>query len=139
MAAHDDKAQSKLTRLQQQLAKKAELDIDDAIAALAQHSNGRQFLWWLLQIGQVGRQPFTANALTTAFQCGELDVGNKILARIISVDPAIYVRMQQEQQANYDRAINANNADNASVTGNDDNRPGNYDHPDLGVGDQPVD
>jgi hypothetical protein len=47
--------------------------IDGAIDALTQHPNGRKLLWWLLQIGRVGGQPFNGNALQTAFACGELN------------------------------------------------------------------
>jgi hypothetical protein len=96
MAQHDDKEARKALREQDKLAQLHEAQITKAIAACAATREGRLFLWWLLSIGQVGQQPFTANALNTAFNCGELNVGNQILARLIDVDPAIYVRMQQE-------------------------------------------
>lgn len=73
--------------------------VDSAVAALLDHENGRKLLWWLLQLGKVGIQPFTNNALVTSFSCGELNVGNQILARIIEVNPAGYVRMMEEQNA----------------------------------------
>lgn len=137
MAAHDEKEQARLTKLQRQFAQVKKLRIDNAITNLASDSEGRELLWWLLQIGKVGTQPFTSNALTTAFQCGELNVGQQVLDRILEVDPAIYVRMQQEQQADYGRLVSANNSDERSVAadapGDGDNRPGGYDL-DLGAG-----
>src|SRR5690606_41749848 len=55
------------------------------------------FLWFLLEITKVGRQPFTANALTTSFCCGELNIGQQIVAQIIEADPAGYVRLLEEK------------------------------------------
>jgi len=107
MAAHDDRRAEELTRKQSSLARARGLRIDTAISVAAQSREGREFLWWLLQIGKVGTQPFTTNALTTAFQCGELNVGNAILERLITVNPAIYVQMQQENQNEYDQLVSA--------------------------------
>jgi hypothetical protein len=72
--------------------------IDSAISALLQHAHGKKFLWWLLEIGRVGGQPFTANSLHTAFNCGELNVGQRILDRLISVSPEGYVDMMKENE-----------------------------------------
>lgn len=74
--------------------------IDSSIDALLKARNGRQFLWWLLEIGKVGMQPYSGNALNTAFGCGELNVGQRILDRIITVSPDGYVNMMKEQQDN---------------------------------------
>ncbi len=73
-------------------------DIDAVVSALLTHREGRKYLWWLLEIGRIGQQPFTSNALTTSFNCGELNVGQQILSRIIEVNPAGYVQMQKEMQ-----------------------------------------
>src|SRR5690606_17189020 len=78
-------------------------EIDQALRDLLSSPRGREYLWWLLQIGRVGLQPFMTNALQTSFNCGELNVGQKILSHIIAVDPAGYVRMMQEK-ADDDRA-----------------------------------
>lgn len=77
--------------------KEDELAITSAIEALLKHTHGRKLLWWLLEIGKVGGQPFTPNALATAFGCGELNVGQQILSRIISVSPEGYLTMMKEQ------------------------------------------
>lgn len=73
-----------------------EQKIDAAVAALLQHEHGRRLLWWLLEQGKVGQQPFTGNALTTAFGCGELNVGQRILDRVTSVSPEGYVELMKE-------------------------------------------
>lgn len=100
MAQHDDNSSPRLDEFNR-LAKLREAQIDKAIAQLATSTDGRRFLWWLLQVGKVGTQPFAANALNMSFNCGELNVGNAILSRITSVDAAVYVRMQQENENEY--------------------------------------
>lgn len=120
MSQHAEKASDR-TRALSQLDKLQEAQIDKAINQLAATVEGRRFLWWLLQVGKVGTQPFAANALNMSFNCGELNVGNTILARIATVNPAVYVRMQQENEnerrsfdSNYDDAGNAINSGNDS-------------------------
>lgn len=89
--------EKRIYNLEKQWAK-ADADAEDAaLSSLLASFEGRKFLWKLLRIGGVGRQPFTSNALTTSFNCGELNVGQQILDHIISVDPAGYVRMMKEQ------------------------------------------
>ena len=73
-----------------------ETAINTAVEALFKHAHGRKVLWWLLQIGRVGQQPFANNALQTAFACGELNVGQQVLDRITSVSPEGYVDMMKE-------------------------------------------
>lgn len=59
--------------------------------------DGREFIWWLLEIGKFGTQPMAQDPHLTAFACGELNVGQQIFAEIVSVDPAGFLRMQQER------------------------------------------
>jgi hypothetical protein len=96
--------QAKLRRART-LAKLEKSKIDSFLATALADPFGRKYLWWLLEITKISANPFSNNALTTSFQCGELNVGQQILAHIIEVDPAGYVRMQQER-AN-ESAINA--------------------------------
>ena len=70
--------------------------ISAAIDALTKHEHGRKLLWWLLQIGRVGEQPFNGNALQTSFACGELNVGQRILDRVTFVSPEGYLTMMKE-------------------------------------------
>lgn len=78
--------------------KQDQTDREDAIRALLATVKGRRFIWWLLEVGKEGIQPFTANALTTAFNCGELNVGKQILAQVIEIDPEGYLRLLKERQ-----------------------------------------
>jgi len=84
-------------RKQKEAAKLEKLNIDKACESLLATREGRHYLWWLLRIGRVGSQPFTNNALATSFGCGELNVGQQILAHIIEVNPAGYALMIQEK------------------------------------------
>lgn len=90
-------SQANIQRLQRQWDRLDNLEIDEAIKQNLSTKAGRRFLWWLLQVGKINIQPFTANALSTSFACGEMNVGQRILDRIISVDPAGYARMMTEQ------------------------------------------
>lgn len=129
MALHDDTRARDITRRQEALQRTRDLRIDDHIREAAQSVSGREFLWWLLQLGKVGVQPFTSNALTTAFQCGELNVGNGILERIITVNPAVYVQMQQEHQNEYDRTVSAEADVEHTGQRGASGTPGGYDDP----------
>jgi hypothetical protein len=83
-------------KLKQRWLKEDEAKIDSAVSKAIADSEGRKFLWWLLEIGRIGNQPYSGNALNTAFACGELNVGQRILDRIISVSPEGYLTMMKE-------------------------------------------
>lgn len=69
---------------------------DLLIRDLLNRADGREFIWWLLQVGKYGVQPFAADSHITAFSCGELNVGQQVFAAVIEADPAGFLRMQQE-------------------------------------------
>lgn len=115
-----DEDAERLYRSQKKKAEANQLEVDETVRVLLSVSRGRKYLWWLLTIGKVGTQPFANNALQTSFACGELNVGQQILAHIISVDPAGYVRMMQENAEN-ERSSNADTGtDSDASTGSDD-------------------
>lgn len=92
----EDAAAVKAVRDARQKERNVGADIDDFIEAAFTTVQGRRFFWWLLEIGKVGMQPFSGNALTTSFGCGELNVGNQILARILEVTPEGYINLLKE-------------------------------------------
>ncbi len=100
-----------------------ELKIDSAIAAAVGTREGRKLLWWLLTIGRVGTQPFSTNALNTAFACGELNVGQMILDRIISVSPEGYLSMMQENNDEHKERDALLNMDHQADDARADDRP----------------
>jgi len=85
-------------KLKRRWEKQDELEIDAAVSALFEHVHGRRLLWWLLDIGCIGHQPFTQNSLSTAFNCGQLNVGQRIMDRMLSVSPDGYVNLLKEKQ-----------------------------------------
>lgn len=82
---------------------------------------GRATIWWLLELGQVNTQPFRGDAERTAFACGELNVGNRILSRITALNPDGYITMLKEKQSERDAS---NTIDAGSTSGGE---PGSYD------------
>lgn len=108
-------------------------EIDAAISALLEHRHGRRFLWWLLSIGKVGGQPYTNNALHTAFSCGELNIGNQVLDRVISTGPEGYIKMMKEnadeRSTRDDELGRASDIDRSRDTSG---RDGSYEEPDRG-------
>lgn len=95
--AYNEREQERQVRAKQKHDALVEADINDAVLGLMQTRPGRRLVWWLLQIGRVGGQPYSRDPYDTAFNCGELNVGNQILARVTTVDPQGYLNMQKEQ------------------------------------------
>lgn len=99
MVMKDYAAEAEVVRKEKARREKLREDnINDAVGALLGAKNGRDFLWWLLGVAGVGLQPFNPDPLRMAFACGELNVGQQLLDRILSVNPEGYLRMQQEKQ-----------------------------------------
>ena len=67
-----------------------------AVSALFELPEGREFLRWLLQIGQVDRQPATGNALSTHFNCGQLNVGLQIKELVEAAVPGGAAKLMKE-------------------------------------------
>lgn len=108
-------------KLKRRWLKEDEMRIDSAMSKVIEDADGRKLLWWLLQIGRIGAQPYTGNALNTAFTCGELNVGQRVLDRIISVSPEGYLRMMQENNDEVkERDALLNLGDQADDVGTDD-------------------
>jgi hypothetical protein len=94
----NDRAERSAYNKQRRLDAVRDREIDDALRALMQHSQGRRTIYWFLELGRTGQNPFTGNALTTAFACGELNVSKAIEARVISVAPDFYLTMLKEME-----------------------------------------
>ena len=71
--------------------------VDTAVGALLHSPDGRAYLWWMLGITRYGQTPYTGNALATAFNCGELNIGQQLLARIMEVDPEGFLNLLKEK------------------------------------------
>lgn len=85
-----------LEKLKRRWEREDENKINSAVSKALKDAEGRKLLWWLLRIGGIGNQPYSGNALNTAFNCGILNVGQQILDRITSVSPKGYLQMMEE-------------------------------------------
>ena len=94
MAISDDKQAQRVKRELEKLAAHDEAEISQEIQGLLSRPSGQKFLWWLLQIGKVYQQPYQQDSDYTIFQCGELNVGNQMLARFIETNAVGYAEMQ---------------------------------------------
>lgn len=75
----------------------------EGLRKLAETYEGRTFLWWLLGEAGVFANPFTQNALLTAFNCGHMNFGQRLLNRIVEEQPQLYVTMMQENAQREER------------------------------------
>lgn len=60
-------------------------------------SEGRAWIYGFLSMCHVYQNPFSENALKMAFMCGEMNVGQRFMADIISAAPEKYLDMLSEQ------------------------------------------
>lgn len=112
----DDKAEKRQNQRIAQLQRQAKLRRDNFVSAALEHREGREYLYWLLELCGVGRNPFSGNALTTAFSCGELNVGQRIQAHIIEISPAGFLKMLGEKEEERINAVRSTELDTAAGT-----------------------
>lgn len=100
----------------EQYAKQDQQTRANVIGALCKHSDGRLFLAWLLEITKaIGVNAFTGNALTTAFNTGEQNIGQQLMAEIILTNEDLFVSILKEK-ANVRRTRDLDLANTASGT-----------------------
>lgn len=93
---------------------------DKAFNALLATDEGRQFIWWLLTIGKWQTMPYAGVDAATNFNCGEMNVGNQIFARLLEVNPQGYLRIVEDQNARSRTNTNADSStDSESESGPD--------------------
>lgn len=126
MAQHDDKTASAELRAQRKAQALFEAQIDKGIAEALDTPAGRKMLWWLLAISRaVGVNSFSADPYRTAFQCGEQNVGQQVLARITEVSPEGFLAMQKENLNEWNRRFkHADDDDYIDPGYNDDDSTG---------------
>lgn len=92
------------------LEKEFQNAIDNGLKSLAKTRDGRAYLRYLLFISKAGQQPFTGVRETTDFNCGELNIGNQVLAHLLTVAPNTYLKLKQEEEQDNDRRIKQRDA-----------------------------
>jgi len=91
---------------------------DEFLRGVLSLRQGRDFFWSFLGDCGVGRNPFGSDPLLTAFACGELNAGQRVLAEILRVAPERYVEMMGEQNERHDRSTSDGANSDASGGGN---------------------
>lgn len=109
----DEKAQKKQSRRMLDLERQAQLKRDDFVKAALTRPEGREYIYWLIEICQLGHNAFTANALTTSFRCGEQNVGQQIQAHIIQVAPEGYLQMLRGKEEERKNAYGTDDTDDS--------------------------
>lgn len=114
----DDKTARRRFNKAKELERARKLRLDDFIKAAMGTVQGRDYFYWVLEVCRVGRNPFTGNALNTAFNSGELNVGQQVQAHLMEVTPEDYFKMLRERKKEEDdRAIA--DADSDTDSGDD--------------------
>lgn len=131
--AMSEKEQEALARRKVKYDETISREIDAFLTEAFKSHAGRATIWWLLELGRVNTQPFRGQPDKTAFACGELNVGNRILSRVVSLNPDGYVNMLKEKDRERRELINP--AEHHSAPG----EPGGYssaaaDNPSLNDG-----
>lgn len=120
MAQHEDARQRRDDKKAKTLAKKHQAEIDSAVAHLLTTPQGRRYLYWLLEIGSaIGVNPMSRDSHETAFRCGEQNVGQRIMAHIIDVNPAGFTTMLVERENERQAQAVEKELGNEDVTGTD--------------------
>src|SRR5690349_11779860 len=97
VAQHDDKEQEAREKERKKVEKYRRTQVIRGVSQSLASAEGRQFLWELLRIGRWATNPFLSDPYKTAFNCGELNVGQQIMALIEEADPEGFMVLQQEQ------------------------------------------
>lgn len=85
--------------LQQKFLEEDRDALKRAVAAMMLHRDTRKLLGWLLAEGKaIGHQPFAGDALITAFNCGEMQMGNRVLELVVETNPASLTSLLMEMK-----------------------------------------
>ncbi len=95
----DDEAR-RLSRLRE------ESDLKDLMG----RKQGRRYMWRLLAMTGLFRNPFTGNREATDFRCGEMNIGQQLFAELHQICPEHYQTMVREQQNDATRNSTRSNA-----------------------------
>ena len=91
----------------------ADLDAADLVWLMTS-KRGRRIMWRLLDTAGVTRISFNANALTMAFNEGQRNFGNRVLAWILAECPERYLEMLKEQTKEQQNGRSDGSADNTN-------------------------
>lgn len=94
----DEKAEKKLNKKLADRERQRQLRRDEFVKAACTTPEGREYFYWLMEITRVNSNPFTGNALSTMFGCGELEVGRVVREHLVKITPKGYLHILTEKQ-----------------------------------------
>lgn len=65
------------------------------LLSVAATPEGRRFVWWVMSIAGLFANPFTGNS-KTFYNCGAMEVGQRVFHRVMMADPDLFPKMQRE-------------------------------------------
>ncbi len=83
-------------------AQRIALQQAEDIKWLLAHEAGRRIAWRMLEQTGAFRNPFNHSGSVTAFNCGQMNVGQWLLSEITTHRPEAYLKMLQEHRKNDD-------------------------------------
>lgn len=86
-----------IDKLKAQWEAQDRFEIEEAYRGLLKSKAGRKLLGYFLEITKFMQQPFNGQALGTAFACGEQNVGKRILADMLEIEPDSFVKLMKER------------------------------------------
>lgn len=115
-----DASSRKDVRRAEKLAKQADRQRAEVVTGIMSVTNGRGWMYEFLANCHIYANPFTADPLRTAFACGEMNVGQKLLADIMLYCPDSYIIMIREHNERSYAAERSRSQDNdGGVEGSD--------------------
>lgn len=94
----DERAEKRKNDKQRKAAAFAAVQRNEFVKAALSTKEGKAYFYWLLEICNMGRNPYAVNALSTAFNCGEMNIGQQVQAHIIENAPAKFLEMLAEKE-----------------------------------------
>lgn len=86
----------KSVRAAEKASRQIQRQDDDFLAFIMSSVEGRRWMHGFLARCKIGINAFSPDALVTAFQCGEQNVGNSYWSDLMRVCPDSYVEMMRE-------------------------------------------
>lgn len=93
---YDDEAETARAKQAAKDAKLLEAQRAEVLRQLMSTTAGRRWLHDLLAVCGVGRTPYTTDPYDTAFNCGQQNIGLRLLAESMSAAPGSYLEMMKE-------------------------------------------
>jgi len=69
---------------------------DTVIVGVMSSENGRRWVREFLEHCMVGTNPFNADPIKMAFNCGCVNAGQVFMAQVMNADPKLYMQMMAE-------------------------------------------